>query len=245
MLIRYQAGMAFDPGSLPRDPDRLIAIIMDLQESNENLQGQVAALQRMVFGPRSEKLAVDPAQLELVLPDVEIVSAVPAANDDDPAARTAKAVSARRKPVRNIGVLPKHLPRCDVVIEPESKTCPCCQGALHPIGEDVTEQLDVIPAILQVKRIRRPRYGCRGCEGAVVQEGAGADRRQWLTDSRAGYSPHHVLRIILHELLGQHGEAVACASPSAVRIAADARAPVATRVAPWWLFIRLVGHRSG
>jgi len=37
------------------------------------------------------------------------------------------------------------------------------------IGEDVSEQLDVIPAVLRVKRIRRPRYGCRSCEGAVVQ----------------------------------------------------------------------------
>ena len=29
--------------------------------------------------------------------------------------------------------------------------------------------LDVVPAILRVKRIHRPRYGCRACEGAVVQ----------------------------------------------------------------------------
>lgn len=55
------------------------------------------------------------------------------------------------------------------MIEPESKACPCCQGALHAIGEDMTEQLDIVPAVLQVKRIRRPRYGCRGCESAVVQ----------------------------------------------------------------------------
>jgi transposase len=37
------------------------------------------------------------------------------------------------------------------------------------IGEDVAEMLDVVPALYQVKVIRRPRYGCRGCEGAVVQ----------------------------------------------------------------------------
>jgi hypothetical protein len=35
MLVRYQAVMAFDPASLPRDPDWLIAIIMDLQARNE------------------------------------------------------------------------------------------------------------------------------------------------------------------------------------------------------------------
>lgn len=29
--------------------------------------------------------------------------------------------------------------------------------------------LDIVPAILRVKRIHRPRYGCRACESAVVQ----------------------------------------------------------------------------
>ena len=28
--------------------------------------------------------------------------------------------------------------------------------------------LDIVPAIIRVKRICRPRYGCRACEGAVV-----------------------------------------------------------------------------
>jgi transposase len=42
-------------------------------------------------------------------------------------------------------------------------------GALHLIGEDRTEMLDLVPAQLRVKVVCRPRYGCRGCEGAVVQ----------------------------------------------------------------------------
>ena len=56
----------------------------------------------------------------------------------------------------------------EVLIEPESLACPDCQGKLHVIGDDVSEMLDVVPAILHVKRIRRPRYGCRACESAVV-----------------------------------------------------------------------------
>src|SRR5438552_15664374 len=51
----------------------------------------------------------------------------------------------------------------------EDKRCPCCGGAMHVIGEDVAEMLDVVPALYRVKVIRRPRYGCRGCEGAIVQ----------------------------------------------------------------------------
>jgi transposase len=37
------------------------------------------------------------------------------------------------------------------------------QGRLHKIGEDVSEVLDVIPAMLRVLRTIRPKYGCRGC----------------------------------------------------------------------------------
>jgi transposase len=40
---------------------------------------------------------------------------------------------------------------------------------LHVIGEDTSEMLDLVPAQLRVKVIRRPRYGCRACEEAVVQ----------------------------------------------------------------------------
>ena len=82
-------------------------------------------------------------------------------------------VSERRarslKPRRNRGALPGHLPRIEVVVDLENKACPCRGGALQVIGEDVAEMLDVVPARYRVKVIRRPRYGCRACEGAVVQ----------------------------------------------------------------------------
>jgi transposase len=160
--------MPFDRATLPRDPDRLIEIIMALQDRNVHLQGIVATLTRAVYGPRSEKLVIDTAQLPLELDDVVLSETAVAANDDSVEPPTEGRPS-RPRPARNIGALPKHLPRYEVVIEPEGTVCPCCGGAMHMIGEDVSEQLDVIPAVLRVKRIRRPRYGCRSCEGAVVQ----------------------------------------------------------------------------
>jgi transposase len=47
------------------------------------------------------------------------------------------------------------MPRCEQVIEPETAACPCCQSRLHKIGQDVSEVLDVIPAILRVLRMIR------------------------------------------------------------------------------------------
>lgn len=57
---------------------------------------------------------------------------------------------------------------------PESTVCPCCSGAMHVIGEDVSKRLDVIPAQYQILVTRRPKYACRACEGAVVQAPAPA-----------------------------------------------------------------------
>jgi transposase len=59
--------------------------------------------------------------------------------------------------------------RFQLIIEPGVTVCPCCAGQLHRIGEDISEMLDIVPAVVRVKRIIRPRYGCRGCESAVVQ----------------------------------------------------------------------------
>jgi transposase len=45
--------------------------------------------------------------------------------------------------------------------------CACCGGALHLIGESVSETLDWIPAQLRVIRTTRPKYVCRACETVV------------------------------------------------------------------------------
>ena len=50
----------------------------------------------------------------------------------------------------------------------EDKACPCCRHALHVIGEDVAERLDIVPTQFRVLVTRRPRYGCRTCEGVVI-----------------------------------------------------------------------------
>ena len=120
-------------------------------------------LQRTTFGARSEKL--DPDQLALALEDLEQELAAAEVRLATPAQKAATATKRRA----NRGSLPAHLQRVDRVIDVEDKTCPCCAGALHKIGEDIAERLDVIPAIFRALVVRRPRYGCRACEEVVVQ----------------------------------------------------------------------------
>src|SRR3954453_7408777 len=123
-------------------------------------------LQRGQFGRRSER--VDPDQLEPGLADLEPASAAAEAAQEEVAARSSTPRTPRVRR-RNLGALPAHLPRVEVLVDVDDKACPCCGGMLHVIGEDTSEMLDVVPAQLRVKVIRRPRYACRACEEAVVQ----------------------------------------------------------------------------
>src|SRR3954452_14625883 len=180
--------------NLPRDPDRLLQILQQMtkvaaeqnallvsvqferdtvlaerdaaQAEIEKLRLLIRQLQRGQFGRRSERL--DPDQLQLGLEDLEQTAAAAEAAQEEAAARgsTPRTPRVRR---RNLGSLPAHLPRVEVLVDLEDKNCPCCGGALHVIGEDTSEMLDIVPAQLRVRFIRRPRYACRACEEAVVQ----------------------------------------------------------------------------
>jgi transposase len=164
---------AAEAAPLPDDVAMLKALLLakraaaaKLAGQNEHLRAIVKELQRALFGRRSEK-TTHPDQLQLALEDLEqaIAEGEAEAEKTDPPRQAAR----RQQRRVNRGALPKHLPREEVVIEPESTTCPCCQGAMHRIGEDIAARLDVIPAQLRVIVTRRPRYGCRACESAVVQ----------------------------------------------------------------------------
>src|SRR5215213_6520660 len=152
--------------SLQTERDTAFAERDAAQAEIEKLRLLIRQLQRGQFGRRSEKL--DPDQLQLGLEDLEQTVAAAEAAQEEVAARnsTPRTPRVRR---RNLGALPAHLPRVEVVVDVEDKTCSCCGGSLHAIGEDTSEMLDIVPAVLRVKVIRRPRYGCRTCEEAVVQ----------------------------------------------------------------------------
>src|SRR4051812_4191149 len=135
------------------------------QAEVEKLRLLIRQLQRGQFGRRSERL--DPGQLQLGLEDLEQTMAAAEAGPGEMAARnsTPRTPRVRR---RNLGALPAHLPRVEVLVDLEDKSCPCCGGSLHVIGEDTSEMLDLVPAQLRVKVVRRPRYGCRACEEVIV-----------------------------------------------------------------------------
>ena len=134
-------------------------------EQNERFRHLLHQLRRAHFGRSSEKL--DPDQLQLALDDLEQAIARGTAEGEKQDS-TLKAARARQR-AETRPSLPPHLPRIEVVIDPEDTACPCCRAAMHVIGEETSERLDVIPAQHRVIVTRRPKYACRACESAVVQ----------------------------------------------------------------------------
>jgi transposase len=118
----------------------------------------------MQFGRKSEKLDRQIEQLETRLEDLlaeegespnrDAVSEIPATKQRSP-----------RQP------LPAHLPRDDRVLEPVEQACPSCGGELKPLGEDVSEQLDLIDAAFKVIRHIRRKKACACCD-VIVQASA-------------------------------------------------------------------------
>ena len=162
--------MAIRSDNLPTDPAVLTEMVLALVVENEKLRVSMQTLKDMIFGKRSERLTVITRdQLALELGDLETAVTAPDASNDDSVPQKPSGTGQRKKARRNIGALPKHLHRLEQILEPETTTCPCCQGQLHKIGEDVSEVLDVIPAILRVLRTVRPKYACRSCTNGVVQ----------------------------------------------------------------------------
>ena len=155
--------------TLPDDPSTLKAMLLAERARAERLEQIIKELQRHRFGRRAETLPED--QLLLGLEDVEQIEASSAAEID--AANAAERSSRAEKRRRNRGSLPAHLPRIEMVVDIDDHACPCCHNALHRIGEDVSERLDIIPAQFRVLVVRRPNYACRSCE-AIVQAPAPA-----------------------------------------------------------------------
>jgi len=143
--------------TLPDDPQELRKIIAHYEQEVELLREQVRVLYARLFGKKSEKGGPDAGtQLPLFdMPEPEIEPC----RDEVKVPSHSRQKSGRKK-------LPEILPR--VVVEhdipEEEKTCGCGHE-MSRIGEEISEKLDIIPAVIQVIRHVRPKYACRHCEG--------------------------------------------------------------------------------
>src|SRR5690554_5105305 len=148
------------PDPLPNDPDLLKQMLRDAvvgRQADQNtiaqLQEQVSLLRQRLFGRKSEQ-STDPnsPQLGMFNEAENLAEASPTAEDEEIVAPEPAKKRGKRKP------LPAELPRVEVMHElPEHElTCDCgCHK--QAIGEETSEQLEIIP--MQIRVIRHIRRG--------------------------------------------------------------------------------------
>jgi len=141
-----------------------ISLLSQLAGDHDKLQHQLRLLLKNRFGRKSERL--DPAQLRLLLEELQAQALTPAAEPPVVA-------HVRRQPIerrRGRTVIPESIPREVVRLEPgdAEKTCGCGQ-AKACIGCETSQVLELIPARFKVIVYERAKYACKQCEtGGVV-----------------------------------------------------------------------------
>jgi len=116
----------------------------------ETLKKELAAHRKARFGAKSESLD----QLAFDLQEDAEIEAAADAQKTAPTGDADEATPAKR--THNRAPLPDHLERQDEILSP-GDACGDCGGALKPLGEDVTEELEYVPGHFFVKRFVRPR----------------------------------------------------------------------------------------
>ena len=133
------------------------------------LYEQFVLARHRMFGASSEQ---SPDQVRL-FNEAEILAGMPTADEDDDTEASDDASAgvspAKTKARGKRAPLPAELPRIDVVHElPEDQRICACGTPMVEIGEEVSEQLDIVPMKIQVLRHIRKRYGCPDADQAPV-----------------------------------------------------------------------------
>ena len=148
--------------------ENLVVKVVSLQAENASLKTEIlqlkdelAEIRRLIFGQKRERFipVFDDNQLNLEV-DVETVG--------EAETKTERVEYNRRKTKRKVtphgrNPIPSHIPRKDIIIEPEEDI-----SGLKKIGEEVTEELEYEPGKLHVNRYIRPKYARPRDKGIAV-----------------------------------------------------------------------------
>jgi transposase len=200
------------PDSIPDDIDTLRTALAAEQLARREAEARASGAEAMVahlklliarlkhdkYGASSERGRKLLDQLELELGELVAAASEDAAKVEGAAGKDGRTRHPDRpprgQPVR--APLPAHLPRERVVL-PAPTACPCCNGKLSKLGEDITETLEAEPIKWKVIQTVRERFSCRACE-TVTQPPAPFHP---VARGRAG---PNLLAMILEAKFGQH-----------------------------------------
>lgn len=143
--------------NLPTEASSLKQIIIDLVSEIQSLKHQLSVLKSKRFGRHSEKNNVE---LDKQIEDLELKIKTSDIGFDKNIIEEPKSIAKRQK-------LPDHLPRMEIILNPD-KECPKCgNNDFRKIGEDTSETLEYVPSSFKVMRHIRPRCVCSNCDTIV------------------------------------------------------------------------------
>lgn len=163
--------IAVDPTTLPDDLATCHQLIRNLLDAIRkdthrihHLEHQLEALLRARYGKKSEKL--DPNQLLLFAMELAEEGVEPPKPEPTPAEPKPP------KPRSTTGRRPfgKNVPRQRVEhdLPEEQKACACCGQQRARIGEEISEQIDYVPASATILEHVRFKYACKHCQENVT-----------------------------------------------------------------------------
>jgi len=151
-----------DRKSLPKDPEILQQMLIDLTTQLDKTQRLLRQLLEAKHSTKSEQLSPD--QLQLFLDELNRGKA--SSKDDDklppPDASSGQAEGEENSRPRGRQPLPPHLKRQRIEhdLSAEEKHCVGCQQDLHLIGEETSERYEYVPAQFIVIEDVCKKYAC-------------------------------------------------------------------------------------
>ncbi len=185
MGLWYYKHMEILTNNTEKTPDKLIAIITQLQNQLQEKESAIDKKQLLIsrqdaridileyrlqvalrhrYCARRETLDADHPQMHL-FDEADLPSVTP---EDEAMPQDTVTVASHTRVRRGRKPLPEDLPRMrrEYDIDDSEKMCEC-GSELQLIGEDVSEQLEIIPAQMYVIAHVKKKYACKPCEGNV------------------------------------------------------------------------------
>jgi len=164
---------------LPNDVNILkqmvLQLLSDMDDKThrlQDLQSQLDWFKRHTFGRKSEKYDPNEKLLFDILNKLENVQQKPPVGSDGDNAFSPKDEVKDTKPSHRNGrkPLPKDLPREQIEHIPDQDAlfCKTCGQEKQRIGEEITEELNYVPASFVVRQHVRGKYACKACQEGVV-----------------------------------------------------------------------------
>ena len=155
--------------TIPRaEYERLKADYEELKAQHNWLMEQLRVIRSKQFGSASEKASEEVCeQLSLLFDEAE---ATVAAEEKETSAVEVRSHSRKRSSGSVRDILPDNIEVVETehTLPEEERQCPQCGEVMQPIGKEVREQLELIPAKAILHRDVYYTYGCENCKETDV-----------------------------------------------------------------------------